>query len=453
MLSIDLLRLPAWLQQRRWFGGKGAEIASVRGVGATQISDTLVIAAVEVTYRGGRAKEHYLLPLKPGHAGLPEDGLDDDDARAVLRLIRERKRIETPNGRVTAERFDSGGGAARGDTAARSPLDTLGESPAVRRLSAEQSNTSVVFGDQVIVKLIRKLEDGVSPELEMGARLARAGFSATPQLLGAITLHGDIEATATVAHRFVKVESDGWSYVLDAFRREPRPSHKLLAELRDLGRRVGEMHVALSADPGDAAFAPEPLRRDDLQRWTDTLLRELDRTIDVARAALPGLAEKRPLLEQRIRKLASLEPARAGVKIRQHGDLHLGQVLRSDGRWLIFDFEGEPARTLVERRAKSSPYKDVAGMLRSFAYAQGSVELEGGAPGDRLGPAREAFLGGFCEAAGALVPPDADVQRVLLESFELEKLLYELRYEVGHRPAWVRIPARDLLGATTPEAP
>ncbi|HWE22299.1 MAG TPA: sugar phosphotransferase, partial [Myxococcales bacterium] len=133
----------------------------------------------------------------------------------------------------------------------------------------------------------------------------------------------------------------------------------------------------------------------------------------------------------------------SGVRIRQHGDLHLGQVLRSRGEWLVFDFEGEPARPLPERRAKLSPFKDVAGMLRSFAYAGATAERP-----EAVMPLRDAFLRGYRARAGHLLPDDDRVAAVMLESLELEKLLYELRYEVGHRPDWVRIPARDLLEAT-----
>src|SRR5207249_1233392 len=128
----------------------------------------------------------------------------------------------------------------------------------------------------------------------------------------------------------------------------------------------------------------------------------------------PELAARRPALEARIRRLAAIEPS--GVRIRQHGDLHLGQVLRSGGRWIIFDFEGEPARPLQERRAKHCPLKDVAGMLRSFAYAGATVEREGASAGDRAGPAREAFLRGWRSAAGHLLPRDEPAARVLLES-------------------------------------
>ena len=243
-------------------------------------------------------------------------------------------------------------------------------------------------------------------------------------------------ATVAVAHAFVRVESDGWSYVLESLRRGDPP----LREVRELGERIGELHAALAGDALDAAFAPEPVRREDLRRWTETLLAELDRTIEAARSALPELASRRDALSARIRRLEAAEPD--GVRIRQHGDLHLGQVLRSDGQWLVFDFEGEPARPLAERRAKHSPLKDVAGMLRSFAYAAATVGRR-----EIAAPLRDSFLQGWRRRAGQLLPRDEQGARVLLESLELEKLLYELRYELGHRPDWVAIPAADLLEA------
>ncbi|MFL5439361.1 MAG: maltokinase N-terminal cap-like domain-containing protein [Myxococcales bacterium] len=434
MLPIDMSLLAGWLPQQRWFGGKGAAIASVRDVDRAQISPGLVLATVEVSYREGRPPERYALALKPwtGVPGIVE-GLDDDAARALLGIVREKRRIATAAGALQGLRFDAGG----------SDLDQLTPSPRVRRLSAEQSNTSIVFDDKVIVKLIRRLEPGVNPELEMGAFLARRGFTATPPLLGGIALEGAVNATAAVAHRFVRVESDGWSYLLEAFRKGALP----LEEIRDLGTRVGEMHAALASDPSDPAFAPESIIREDLVRWSENLLRELGETVRVARGSVPEIEARKPLLEQRIRTFATAEPG--GVRIRQHGDLHLGQVLRSEGQWLIFDFEGEPARTLEERRAKHTPFKDVAGMLRSLAYAAGAVEVEGGPPQrERLAQAREEFLRGWRGAAGKLVPSDQRRADVMLRALELEKLLYEIRYEVGHRPDWVRIPARDLFSET-----
>jgi trehalose synthase-fused probable maltokinase len=225
--------------------------------------------------------------------------------------------------------------------------------------------------------------------------------------------------------------------------KERSPSDTLLGEIGELGARVGELHTALAA-PDDPAFAPEPIGREDLRRWTAALLADLEKTMRVAAPAVPALASRAPALRARIERLGDAVPS--GVRLRQHGDLHLGQVLRSDGHWLIFDFEGEPARTLAERREKHSPYKDVAGMLRSFAYAAATAEKKGAAaPSDRRARAQAAFLEGYRSRAASLLPRDEETGRVLLQALQLEKLLYEVRYEVGHRPDWVEIPARDLL--------
>ena len=431
MAALDLAALPAWLQRQRWFGGKGAEIASVRIVDEARLGD-LRVATIEVSYRD-RGPERYLLPLRPGAAAPLEEALDEESCRTIFEVIRQRGEVATRAGRLRGERFDG----------PDSPLSALPARPSVRRLAAEQSNTSLVFGDAVILKLIRKLDQGRNPELEIGALLARRGFRSTPALLGALSLEGEVEATVGVAHRFVRVESDGWSYVLDAFVKERSPSPGLLGEIRELGARVGELHMAL-ASPDDPAFVPEPIRKEDLARWTAALLADLERTVRVASAAVPALAARAPGLRARIGKVASAVPS--GVRLRQHGDLHLGQVLRSGGQWLIFDFEGEPARTLAERREKHAPYKDVAGMLRSFAYAAAAAEKKGAVASDRARPARAAFLEGYGSRAAALLPAHEETRGILLAALELEKLLYELRYEVGHRPDWVEIPARDLLG-------
>ena len=431
MPRLDLAAMPAWLRQQRWFGGKGDQIASVCIADEAQLGH-LHVVTLEVAYAAGRATERYLVPLRRDTDAPLDEALDEESCRAIFGVMRSRREVPTRAGVLRGERFD----------APDSPLSRLPERPSVRRLSAEQSNTSIVFGEQVILKLIRKLEPGRNPELEIGALLARRGFRGTPALLGALTLRIDVEATVGVAHRFVRVESDGWSYVLESLVRDPPPRVALLAQVRELGVRIGEMHVALAA-PDDPAFIPEPIRREDLQRWTTTLIGELDATVRAAAGMVPDLEARIGALRARIERLADAAPS--GVRLRQHGDLHLGQVLRSDGEWLIFDFEGEPARPLAQRREKHSPYKDVAGMLRSFAYAAAAAEKRGAAVADVRRPVRRAFLEGYRSRASALLPGDEETGRLLLETLELEKLLYELRYEVGHRPEWIAIPARDLL--------
>jgi trehalose synthase-fused probable maltokinase len=200
----------------------------------------------------------------------------------------------------------------------------------------------------------------------------------------------------------------------------------------------------LASDPDDPAFAPETIGTDDFQRWSSSIIGELGVTIAAAAEKVPELAEQRDALVERISRLAHVEAA--GRKIRLHGDLHLGQTLRSNGQWLIFDFEGEPARGYAQRREKHSPLRDVAGMLRSFAYAAATLELEGAPRADRETPIRREFLSGYrTRASPSLLPTNDETFQLVLDTMELEKLLYELRYELSHRPDWVRIPARSLL--------
>ena len=262
-------------------------------------------------------------------------------------------------------------------------------------------------------------------------------------LLGGIVLEGELLSTVAVVHEFVQVESDGWAWMLEQLR-EPSPSQEALSEVRKLGERLGELHAVLASDPDDPAFAPEAIGSEDLQRWASSITGELGTTINAATRKLPDLALRRDALVERIQRLAVAPPS--GMKIRIHGDLHLGQTLRTGGEWLIFDFEGEPSRPFVMRREKYMPLRDVAGMLRSFAYACATVELEGAPEGERLAPVRRAFLEGYRgRVPSELLSSDEESFTVMLETMELEKLLYELRYEVNHRPDWVKIPARVLM--------
>ena len=280
----------------------------------------------------------------------------------------------------------------------------------------------------------------------MGRFLAtRTPFRATPTLLGALSLEGPSGATLALVHRFVPNAVDGWKYTLDRFRKPGEMDAAFLEEMRELGRRLGELHRALASDTSDPSFSPEIVHQEDLQRWSASILGEMGVTLAEAGKNHPDLEKQRERLMEHAKRLAHVAPT--GQKIRIHGDLHLGQVLRSEGKWLIFDFEGEPARTFSQRREKYSPLRDVAGMLRSFDYAEATVLLEGLSPGPRMVPSRDAFLEGYRESTrGApFLPADDATFWVMLRAFELEKLLYEVRYEMQNRPDWVRIPVQALL--------
>ncbi len=436
MNTIDVTRLPEFLMSRRWFGGKSVPITRVQVLDHVELGRgdrRFTLAVLEVIYALGHP-DRYLAALHIGPDGELSEGLDQDDlARAVVRMVREEQSIQTGGGILRGEMINGGG-----------KISELSEDPSVRRISVEQSNTSLVYDDKVIFKLIRRLDLGNNPEWEMGQFLRKHGYRHTPPLLGGIVLEGAVHSTVAVVHEFVNVEQDGWAWTLERMK-APKPEAAFLSEITRLGECLGELHDVLASDDTDPMFAPEPVQREDLQRWASSVIGELGVTFAAAAQQLPDLVEKREVFVERIDRLAHLEPS--GMKIRHHGDLHLGQTLRSGGRWLIFDFEGEPARAYAQRREKHSPLRDVAGMLRSFAYACASVELEGAGPGERLEPVRRAFLSGYRKRRNVqgLLPDDDHTFEVLLETLELEKLMYELRYELNHRPDWVRIPAHALL--------
>jgi trehalose synthase-fused probable maltokinase len=432
MIALDTGRVTEFLRSRRWFGGKGAPIKNVQVIEQAEVAG-YTLAVLEVLYELGHP-ERYLVLVRAGPDGMLEAGLDDDElARALLAIVREQKRIASAGGTVRGEYLDDGG-----------PLPGLGRKPSVRRIEAEQSNTSVVFDERVIMKVIRKIDFGNHPEWEMGQFLRKHGFRNTPSLLGGLVWEGAVHSTLALVHEFVPVDADGWAWMLSQLRASPSPSPALLSEVRKLGERLAQMHAVLASPTDDPGFAAEPIHREDLQRWASSIIGELGVTIAAARDHVPELARLHDPLMDRINRLAKLEPS--GLKIRHHGDFHLGQTLRSGGDWLIFDFEGEPGRTYAQRREKHTPIRDVAGLVRSLAYASAAVSLEGAPEGNWLGPMRRDFLDGYLAASRVkdLVPREGDFD-VMLQALEIEKLLYELRYEINHRPHWVRIPARTLL--------
>jgi len=372
------------------------------------------------------------------------------------------------------------------------------------RGAAEQSNSVVFLNDQYVLKLFRRIEPGPNPEFEIGRFLTTHNFTRVPPLAGAVEyLREGVEpGTLAVVQGRVKNQGSGWDFTIDELRRyyervaarvkrsngqegreelerrerpegRERPSpfftaleNWYLLSATTLGRRTAELHQTLASEPSDPAFAPEPIdpaSLDALARQMrahadaslDLLARKLATLNDASRAhADVVLAAREPLLARfdDVRSVADV-----GTRIRVHGDYHLGQVLRTEEDFVILDFEGEPARAINDRRAKQSPLKDVAGMIRSFGYAAYAAlfAFTVHAPDD-YGPlepwagtwehwAADAFLNGYLAALGdaALLPRDAAARRTLLAAFTLDKALYELGYELDHRPDWVRIP---LLG-------
>jgi len=435
------MNLVEYLQAQRWFGGKARTPTGARAAAALTLPgeglERFHLALAEVSYAEA-PPEHYLVTLTGADDEAPVEALRDDAfARALLELIRDERRVALPGLPLRGELLPSG----------RSEAWEIPLVPRVRRLGGEQSNTSVIFADRAILKVLRRVEAGVHPEDEVGRVLAAERFPWAPPLLGVLQLEGAWGTTLAVLHRFLPDAEDGWTFLLRALHDGKDHHPVLLEDIRRLGHRLGQLHLAL-ARPHTPAFTPEPLLPGDFQSLGANIIGEMGVTLALGAGRLHLPADFEQHQVERLGQLVHLQSG--GCAQRIHGDLHLGQVMARQGDWIFFDFEGEPARSLEKRRERHSPLADVAGLLRSFAYAD--AVAPGGAPGHpRMQPLREALLEGYRgTVSGTGLVPEGHAFDVLLDSLEFEKLLYELRYELQHRPAWVHIPEADLAGPSPP---
>ena len=513
--------LPGFLRGARWFRGKARDISSVavaRVIPVPVGSRDVLVTLLETRYLDGDA-EIYVLPLGfaqgdrmrdimadaapsivllvPGRGVLYDASADEEFANALLDGVSRRRHWRVPGGELVASR-----------TRALPPH--TGERLRATLLRGEQSNTSVNLGDRFLLKLFRKVDPGINPDLEMGRYITdHTEYRHTPLLGGGLELRlrGREPLTLGVLHQFVPSEGDAWSWTLNVLsqyferalvsptapadvdlgpesiperaRLDPPPlMHEMAGayfeQLRLLGRRTAELHLALASATDNPAFVPEPFtshyRRSlyqsirSLARTTFDLLRRRLNTLpeplrDEARAVL---AAEDPLLRQ-VRSV--LERRLAMLRIRFHGDYHLGQVLYTGKDFVILDFEGEPSRSLSERRFKRSPLRDVAGMVRSFEYAAAYALRHGPRraedvpalqPWARLWSrwASAAFVRGYMLALGdaPFFPRDPLELTPMLDFYLLEKTVYELRYELNNRPDWVRIPLEAILRRVDLEA-
>jgi malto-oligosyltrehalose trehalohydrolase/4-alpha-glucanotransferase len=447
-----------------------------------------------------QAPIHLFVPL-----ALVPAGEEAPDSRQVIAIMPasagpgggESRLVEAfsldPFVRAWVELLLGGGAAASTDVRLRTGSTAqlahagleAGGGWAVRRGSAEQSNTSIRIGDGAILKVLRKLENGVHPELEMGRFLTdAAGFAATPSLLGWVDLDsadGETSLTLSILQSFVPNRGDGWSWVLEHLASAAEPgvgSAEALEEvngwLARLARRTAELHAALATDTDDPAFQPEPVESADLQSWVAAAQATASRALDGLAAdrgrldpATHRLTEailaRREEVLGRCREMLGMAPSFA--KTRNHGDYHLGQVLVAGGDAVIVDFEGEPLRPLAERRAKHAALRDVAGLLRSLAYAAAAAEralprdlppAQRGAAQDRLAAweanASQTFADAYFAAArgGRFCPEDRAEANRVVRFFMLEKALYEISYELANRPDWLAIPLRGLAALLDP---
>jgi maltokinase len=434
-LHVDEAVLLEHVRRQRWFGGKSRELvgaAVVDMVPLRELDPQLHLLVVELRYPEGT---HDLYQLLLGRDGGVHDALaDDGPAREIVHMIRSGGKAAGAEGTVEF-------GAVPGSAVHGSELQ------AARRIESEQSNTSVVFDEELILKIFRRLEPGLNPELELLRFLTERGFPNVPPLAGWYAYLGrPLEATLGILQTFVPGATDGWELALRELERAP---DGFLRRLRRLGEVTGALHTTLGSEAADPAFVVEEPSAEALGLLTATLDDEIETVFaglpadDEALAPVLGRGEE---VRERLRGLSQL--GSIGKVIRPHGDYHLGQVLWASGDWLVIDFEGEPARPLSERRRKRSPLRDVAGMLRSFSYAASAGPILRGVavPEDWEPRARAEFLAGYrATVDDALLPAGEEAIARLLAIFELEKAVYELRYELDNRPDWISIPVAGIL--------
>jgi maltokinase len=436
-MTVDGQALIEYVTRQRWYGAKSRTVIHsevLETVVIRQAEPQLTLALVELRYDTGAHDLYQLL-----FSGRPDegeiDGLAEEAglARELVSAMRSGLTVQGSQGAVDfrpAENFSALG-------------QELGSA---RLIASEQSNSSVVFDETLILKVFRRLEPGINPELEMLRFLGEHGFRNVPALGGWYEYSGGpLATTLGLLQEFVADGVDGWELALEEIAEAPE---RFLDRLGRLGEVTAQLHSALGADLNDPAFAPEEPSVESLALLTATVDEEIARVFlslpddDERLAPILGRGEE---VREQLRLLT--HAGSTGRVIRTHGDYHLGQTLVSGSDWVILDFEGEPARTLAERRRKRSPLRDVAGMLRSFAYAATAAELlrDADVPSDWEERARWRFLESYLATVDPSLLPagDAAIER-LLAVFELEKAVYELRYELDNRPEWVVIPVAGI---------
>jgi trehalose synthase-fused probable maltokinase len=449
LTALDAQRLGDWLLGRRWFGSKAEDVSNVGVLDSMEFpggDPVLILALIEARFRTGAHSIYQLLfGLRPEDEGWTEGRVEDVSGATVYDAFSDPEACVRLGGLLAEQ------ATVHGDKADVNFYWLDGNPPPrpearVRAMGAEQSNSSIVFDDTYVLKAFRRLEAGDNPELEMLRFLTEREFPHIAELVGWFDYTGELmDATLGVVQRFVAGGRDGWELALEELGSDPEA---FVGRMTELGAVIGRMHTVLASDPTDPAFAAEEPSQESTSLITATIDEEIERVF----VDLPADNEDlRPIVHrgEEVRDRLSLlsHIGAAGKLIRHHGDLHLGQTLLASDRWIVLDFEGEPARPLLERRRKRSPLRDVAGMLRSFAYAASAAALRRGTPPPEGWEerAREAFLSGYFGAVDpGLLPPGEQNARALLTIFELEKAVYELRYELNNRPDWVRIPVAGI---------
>jgi maltokinase len=437
--------LAAWVSAQRWFSSKQRDVAefNVLDLIVLREADPVVAIVIAEARFGAGTHELYQVPIavRPRSDGWDAGVISSTSMHVAYDALLDEAACAALAGRFgDATAIDRPSGCVRfhWDGALAAPP----ERPAMRAIDAEQSNTSVVLDERLVLKVFRRIEPGTNPELEMLRFLAAHEFTNIATLAGWYSYTGALmDATLGIMQRFVPDARDGWELALDSLAAADR---SFLDRLSELGSVTGRMHAVLASDHSDPDFAPEEPAEESVSLLTATIDEQIEQMFLDLPDGEPALAPIAGRGEEIRDHLSSLSHNGVGGRlIRMHGDYHLGQTVHGPDEWVILDFEGEPGRPLVERRRKRSPLRDVAGMLRSFSYAAAAAALlrDATVPGGWEAEARERFLEGYtAEVDPAVLPAGASSIHNLLAIFELERAIYELRYELNNRPDWVPIP-------------
>jgi maltokinase len=436
--------IAAWIPERRWFGGKGRGITGLTVV----LDETLATGdpvvhdvVLSVAFADG-GSDLYHVPLA-WRGDVPER-LEPAVITRVDGLAAYDALLDPDASQCFLEQL-AGGGGTLGSLSFGSTGAPLAAGLPGHVLTAEQSNTSVVFGDEYIMKLFRRLAAGVNPDVEINVGLATVNSTNVPRPLGWIDARiGDESVTIGFMQEFLRTAADGWTLattsVRDLYAEGDLHADEVGGDFAGEAQRLGAMTGALHAELREV-FGTETRGSATVHVVADRMEARLDDAV----AAVPELASAAPRIAELYKRLRR---EALGLQVQRiHGDYHLGQVLRSHAGWVALDFEGEPARPLAERREMDTPLRDVAGMLRSFDYAPRSLLQEWqGQPhlvyraDEWSARNRDAFCEGYAEATGR----DPRKDDLVLRAFELDKAVYEVLYEARNRPTWLVIPMSSI---------